>query len=290
MIKYLKGEGYMFRLILIMLSFSVYGKEFSEELLHIQPISWEELQVFQSDSLKSAESLDLSESCPTDLDGIKELEQMKTAFKVILWNHYYWTGFKDKNGLKCLVKHTGFKFNPNQKLGPFFYEILNTQQARTLLSARESIGFNEKGLYIITGNISKHNQAISGKPYKKYGGFENMVTFMSKNPREIPSKKNDKDREYIDANGVRAYKSMSFIEGFESYYNDETLNKLIEKVKSESATKPIDDKYPFQSKDDLRKAIEADLKLLDTDNDESISDKVDFFMQLIKPAPKITWE
>lgn len=199
-----------------------------------------------------------------------------------MFSQYYWTEFKDKNGLKCLVKHTGFNFNPNHKPGPFFYEIPNTQQARTLLSAAESVGHQEKGLNTLRWHTSKHNQTISEKPYTKYGGLLNMNQFRRNNKPDFPYEADYKLR--AKQEGVPNHLIL-----FESQYTKEKLNKLIEKVKAESANTPVDKKYPFQSETDLQQIITADLKLLNKNSNKNTVEQVEFLMQLVIPAQIMIW-
>src|SRR5690606_24515787 len=229
-------------IVMLILTFPVHSKEFNEQHLYIEPITWEELQAFQAGSIQSTESLGLSENCPTDLNGIKQLKQGNTAFKEILWSHYYWTEFENTDGLKCLVKHVGFNFNPNKKFGPIFYEILTSQQAQTLLSAVQSIGFREKGVNVIRHHVGKHNGVITEKPYMKYGGLQSIMEFKNKNKPEVFPNYNENEESYLK------YKNMSKLEVFESYYSNETLNNLIEMAKSEAVNRPKDNRYPFQSK------------------------------------------
>ena len=270
----------MYRLILIMLSFSTFGEDINLQYLSIRPFNWIELQEFQKDHLKTAEELDLSENCPTNLTDMKSFEKSTTAFKVILFYHYYWSEFKTPNGLKCLIKHQGFKFDIKQKQNPFFYVILKTQQAQVLLSATQSFGFREQGINSLMWHIGQHNKAIRNIPFKKYGGHQGMTNFRMKNKPDFPH-----DPDYlIKAEQTGVSKHLIF---FESMYTQEKLNKLIEKAKMESENNPNDLRYPFQSKNDLRQTLEADLKLL---NENNLSERVEFLMNLVQPAPKIVWD
>ena len=260
----------MLKIIVLMLalSFSVYGKEFSEQIIHIQPVSWDELQLLQLDSLKTAKELNLSETCPTELAGFEELEPESTFFKEILWTQYFWTVFKDKSSQKCLVKHDGFDFfskkgtsSPVDVAETPDYEILNTQQARVLLSASESIGFDEKGIESLKRHIHFHNQAVQEAPLQKYGGSVNITQFMWANPRETEYvRKNDESRKVIDEKGVVSYKTVPLLESFESRYSKETLTKLAEQVAVEKEKNKQDSIYPFNSFEDLLKQSRKDTK------------------------------
>jgi len=255
--------------LLLALSFSVNGKEFSEQIIHIQPVSWDELQLLQLDSLKTAEELNLSKKCPTELAGFEQLEPEKTFFKEILWTHYFWTVFKDKTDQKCLVKHDGFDFFskkdssiPDDVTETPEYEILNTQQARVLLSASESIGFDEKGIESLKRHIHYHNQAVQEAKFSKYGGSVRMSQFMMQNPREtIYIPEDDEDRKFVDSNGVISYKTKSLIEVFESKYTQKTLSEFAKKIEEENKLNKQDSIYPFNSFEDLLEQSRIDTKV-----------------------------
>lgn len=248
-------------LIFCQFAFAVESKKFSETIIMIQPVSWEELQLLQLNAMKSAEALNLSEQCPTDLAGFEHLKPLNTVFKEILWTHYFWTEFEAEDGNKCLIKHDNIDFfsdtarsKESNDVKEANYEVLNTQQARVLLSAAESIGFDEKGIQVLKRHISKHNGAINGKPYKKYGGKFIMTQFMEENKPDFPY--NPEYESKAKKLGVNPFLLL-----FESYYTKEKLKTLEDKVKNKLIRNPRQDSEPYESMSELLDAVESDLEL-----------------------------
>jgi len=228
-----------------------YAKDFSEQMIMIKPVSWGELQELHFANTKTLTELSISETCPSELIGFQKLKFGGTFFKEVLWTHYVWTEFVDKSGSKCLIKHEKMDFFSNQGQSADLenYEILSSSQAQIFLSAAERIGFDEKGIEILSYHIGQHNQAIKEKPYLKYGGSLNMGRFMKNNKPEFISEHSSKDKT----------SKTSFLDTFESYYSQETLKILKKGVEKQRLENEEDRIYPFNSFLDLLELTEKGL-------------------------------
>ena len=219
----------------------------SQDYIIPKPVTWSELQLLQLDSLKTSDELGLSENCPQSFDELDDMKVQSTYFKEILWTHYFWTSLSAANGRTCIVKHGTLDFAGDKSTGDF--EILNNLQSRILLSAAESQGFKEKGILNLARNINLHNQAISEKPYLKYGGRAAMIQFLEKNPPEYPEE--IIERNYIDSEGKSVHSVQPFIEYFESRYSDETLSNFSESTQVSQQMFDLKFDYSFDNHKDF---------------------------------------
>ena len=215
----------------LIISFNIIAQEKEDKYIMLKHLSWDELQLYQLDSLKTADELQLAESCPSTLSKLQEnFEKITTQFQHILGTNYTWSIFANNEGSKCLVKHDkvdsitkddGF-VNPNT------YQLLNRTQARILISASQgsSNETKEKERVRRIMEINRHNQKIQNKPYEKYGGVWNLTMYMNNNSPKVP----------ISETVIRYRKSsgklsLKLLEKFENTYSIEQQNELIESVK-----------------------------------------------------------
>lgn len=241
---------------LIFVVSAIHATPFSEQIIIIEPVTWNELQVIQDNSLKSTKELNLSYDCPTELAAFESLQVKSTYFKEILWTPYFWTEFENTDGLTCVIKHETFDFLANQEVlslnqTPQF-EVLNIQQASALLSAAESMGFDEMGVETLKRHVHFHNQAIQDKPFAKYGGLVRMTNFMMQNPQETPTMLS-RDKQFTDLD-----KKIRTLRHFEAQYTKKTLTKLSEKVSEENKLKTSENIYPFNSFEELLNQTKKD--------------------------------
>ncbi|MBL4773571.1 MAG: hypothetical protein JKX98_08230, partial [Alcanivoracaceae bacterium] len=121
-------------LLSLILSFNIFAQD---KYIMLKPLSWDELQLYQLDSLKTIDELELALSCPSTLAELQETHyKANTHFQYILGTNYIWTIFTNSYDLKCLVKHDkiGSITPQNDKsINPNSYQLLNTTQARVLL-------------------------------------------------------------------------------------------------------------------------------------------------------------
>ena len=146
----------------LIISFNIIAQETEDKYIMLKPLSWDELQLYQLDSLLSAEELNLSKNCPTTLRKLHSTyTNINAGFQHILYTNYIWSEFANADGQKCLVKHDKID-SITQKNGgiinPNTYELLNTTQARILLSASQAIGFKKKGFFKQARQANLHNQ------------------------------------------------------------------------------------------------------------------------------------
>ena len=219
-------------LLSLILTFNIFAQETEDKYMMLKPLSWDELQLYQLDSLLSVEELNLSTSCPATLKKLQTThERTGQHFQHILGTNYIWSEYTNKKELKCFVKHVkidSITQKDNEIINPNNYELLNTTQARILKSASQGIGFEEKGLNEKFRQARIHNQKIQDKPYVKYGGLLNVVNYMEKHE---PSFEIDpiylKNRTTVK-NGSVVTKHIPLIQIFEMRYSDEQKQKLIE--------------------------------------------------------------
>ncbi len=103
-----------------------------------EPVSWEELQVIQQDSLLTAQELGLAAVCPKSVTT----QPVGIFFQNILYITYRWEEHQFFGG-KCVVlldmgDASGISFSRTKK-------FLTVNQAQVLLSASRAKGFDEKG-------------------------------------------------------------------------------------------------------------------------------------------------
>lgn len=98
-----------------------------------EPVSWEELQEIQSDSLLSPEVLGLSYECPDHF----YVKPNAHVYRNILFTRYHWEEYVIDSG-KCIVLI-------DKVDNKYFRNVLFVHEAQALLSASEGVGFDEKG-------------------------------------------------------------------------------------------------------------------------------------------------
>lgn len=204
-----------------------------KKYIAFKPLSWDELQLYQMDSLLTAEELKLSKHCPTTLKKLQATyRNINAGFQHILGTNYIWSEYENNDGTKCLVKHKKIDTitpKDGKVINPNHYELLNTQQARILLSASRAIGFNEKGLNEKFKQARMHNQKIKNKPYEKYGGIHNLVQYMrTHKPTFQLDKELVQSLKHKDGNGT---KQLPLYQTFELKYSSEQIQELIDQVK-----------------------------------------------------------
>jgi len=219
----------------LILSFNIFAQD---KYIMLKPLSWDELQLYQLDSLKTRDELKLAKSCPSTLSKLlKTYNKTATHFQHILGTNYTWSTFTNSENLKCLVKHDeidSITQKGNEIINPNNYKILNNIQAQTLMSA--SLGIMDKDKEKLRNNqIAKAmriNREVREKPYKKYGGLDNLLSYMKENP---PSYSIDKrlleNRKTVSESGSNTVKLFSPLEIFEMRYSQEQRLQLAEEVK-----------------------------------------------------------
>lgn len=206
-----------------------------QKYIAFKPLSWDELQLYQMDSLLTAEELKLSKHCPTTLKKLQATyRNINAGFQHILGTNYIWSEYENNDGTKCLVKHKKIDTitpKDGKIINPNHYELLNTQQARILLSASRAIGFNEKGLNEKFKQARMHNQKIKNKPYEKYGGIHRLSQYMDNHKQSYQLDKGlVKSLKHKDGNGTR---QLPLYQLFEMTYSQDQIRELIEMVKKE---------------------------------------------------------
>jgi len=225
----------------LILSFNIFAQETEDKYIMFKPLSWDELQLYQLNSLLSVEELQLSKHCPTTLRKLQStFTNINAGFQHILGTNYIWSTFANVDGEKCLVKHEKIdSITPKEDkvINPNHYELLNTQQARILLSASRGIGFDDKGLKEKFKQARMHNQKIKNKPYEKYGGIHRLSQYMDnhKNAYQL-DKKLIKSLKHKDGNGT---KQLPLYQLFEMTYSKDQIDELIDMVKNEQTKKKI---------------------------------------------------
>ncbi len=214
----------------------------NDKYIMLKPLSWDELQLYQLDNLKTSEELKLAQTCPSTLSKIqKELTKKRTVWHYIYGNLYIWTEYSNQFGNTCVVKHKKVDSiikKENKKINPNEYEILSLTQARVLLSSSRGGGNPNKELARKQriAEANRINQSIQSVPYEKYGGIENLFNYMAKNkPNCITQKVNLIPRTYVTEYGSHTGKLNSPIEHFENKYCESQINELIESVKKTKA-------------------------------------------------------
>ena len=223
---------YVILLITLLLSFTILAQE---KYIMLKRLSWDELQLYQLDSLLTEEELNLQKTCPTTLKKLQETyEKTGAHFQHILGTNYIWSEYTNTKGLRCFVKHKNIdSITPkdNEIINPNHYELLNTTQARVLKSASQGAGFKEKDLYAHAKEIRLYNQQISEKDYEKYGGKQEILNYMEAHqPTSKINPKLLKNRTTIE-NGTVITKHLKLIQIFELRYSEEQKNELINIVK-----------------------------------------------------------
>jgi hypothetical protein len=228
-----------FLLILIINSLIVSAQSPDNTYILMKPLSWDELQLYQLDSLLTTKELHLSPHCPTTLNKLQDTyKKTSTHMQYILGTNYIWSEFSNDQGLKCLVKHDKIdSITPNNSVenNPNVYELLNVLQARILLSASIGGGNSEKELARTKRimELNRINQAIQEKPYEKYGGIKNLTLYMMNNkPEGLNTKKALVQKVYRNEDGkITGAELFSRLEIFENEYSKEQQDELIESVK-----------------------------------------------------------
>jgi len=193
------------------------------KIIKYEPVTWYELQLHELDGLKTAIELNLAESCPPTLEKLQQTySETTTQFQYLFGTNYIWSVFTNNDGFKCLVKHDAtdsFTPNKNQAANPDTYELLNTTQSRILINASLGIIDKEKEdeREAVIAQKIRINKELSAKPYKKYGGLENILIYMRDHPPSYPVDNNKKPN--------------SAFEYFEIRYSQKQKYELIESVK-----------------------------------------------------------
>ena len=214
----------------LILAFNVFAQD---KYIMLKPVSWDELQLYQLDSLKTTDELELAKSCPSSLAVLEETHHRAgTHFQHILGTNYNWSVFTDIYGLKCIVKHDKIdSIDPqdNKSMNPNSYQLLNTTQARVLISASQGVFDKDKEAERVKRimEINRINQKIQNEPYEKYGGVWNLMMYMNNNTSKV-SIQEDYRPESRKVSGVP---SLKLLERFENSYSKEQQNELIESVK-----------------------------------------------------------
>ena len=219
-------------LLSLILTFNIFAQETEDKYIMFKPLSWDELQLYQLDSLKTVEELKLAYVCPSTLKKLQAThERTGQHFQHILGIMYIWSEYTNAEKLKCFVKHNEISTitpKENKIINPNHYELLNVTQARILKSASQGVGFKEKGLHEKARQVRLHNQKIQNKPYEKYGGFQNLMKYMDTHERTYQL-----DKELLKSlktvpNGT---KQLPPYQLFELTYSEEQQQELIEIVK-----------------------------------------------------------
>ncbi len=250
-------------LIAVMCLSTAHSKGFDEQFIMLKPVSWDELQLLSLDEMRLSEDFNLSKVCPKELSQFEQLERLNTHFKEIFWSQYYWTTFENSDGSICVVKHEDIGFFSHKKQGSAAvvsnYEILTEDQTKILLNAVKLLSLNDEALSALKRHIHFHNQAVQEAPFMKYGGSVKMTQFMMNNPRETMNYPGDDEgRKFVDANGIEAYRTLGFLQVFESKYKTATLERLKRDVAEENRLTTEVRRYPFDSFSDLLNEVLKD--------------------------------
>jgi hypothetical protein len=207
-----------------------------EKYITMKAVSWDELQLNQLDSLLSSEELNLSARCPSSLTKlVSSYEKSSTQIQHILGTNYIWTEFINNSGKKCLVKQNKIdSISPedNSEIDPNSYQILDNTQSRVLISASKGVNFKEKGYFENVRIANQYNENIAKKEYMKYGGINNLVSFMQKNKAVKKLDKNLIRGRIRHENGAVIKKTIPIHTIFENTYSQEQIQQLIEEVKA----------------------------------------------------------
>ena len=225
-------------LLSLIISFNIIAQD---KYIMLKPLSWDELQLYQLDSLLSAEELKLSLNCPSTLRKLQATyERTGQHFHHILGIMYIWSEYTNSQELKCFVKHEkvdSITQKDNKIINPNEYELLTTTQARILKSASKGIGFKEKGLFKQAKQMNEHNQKIQNKLFEKYGGINNLSNYMLEHePTYILDKDFMKSRKTIK-NGAVISKKIPLNELFEMTYSQAQQQELIDLTKKRKKLK-----------------------------------------------------
>ena len=222
-------------------------EESQNKYISMKPLSWDELQLYQMDSLLSAEELHLSKHCPTTLKKLQETyDSAEQHMQHILGVNYVWSELSNAEELKCFVIHKDFgtiESEEDKIINPNHYELLNVTQARILKSASKSIGFKEKGHDELFRVASQHNQRVKNIPYEKYGGMTNVLNYMTNNkPAYQLDKEYNKSLRTVK-NGVVTSRKIPSYQLFEMTYSEEQKQELINQAKQQAEEKKKSNKY-----------------------------------------------
>ena len=222
-------------LLSLILTFNIFAQETEDKYMMLKPLSWDELQLYQLDSLLSVEELNLSTSCPATLRKLQATHELiGQHLQHILGTNYIWSEYTDQKGLKCFVKHDkvdSITLIVNKVFNPNHFELLDVTQARILKSASKSIGFKEKGIFEQARQANQHNQKLQNKPYEKYGGIGNLSDYMVNNEPAYELDEKYKKNRNIDENGSVTKELMPLYKLFELTYSINQQNKLVEEIK-----------------------------------------------------------
>ena len=227
----------------LILSFGIVAQEKEDKYITFKPVTWDELQLYQLDSMLSTEELNLSQTCPRTLKKLKESHtKLNSGMQNILFTHYFWTEYIDLNEKKCLVKHdriNSINQKNNEIVNPNTYELLNVNQARVLLSASRGIGFNEKGYDQKIIDVNRHNQKLNERGYEKYGGKISLINYMEKNKPAYKVDKSLLESLTTIEDGTVTTTKIPLIELFEMRYSVTQKLELIELTKKNNEKKTM---------------------------------------------------
>ncbi|VAW45620.1 hypothetical protein MNBD_GAMMA03-357 [hydrothermal vent metagenome] len=227
-------------LLTIVLSLNLSAQE---KYIMLKPLTWDELQLYQLDSLKTVKELKLATVCPSTLKKLQNsFERIGTHFQHILGTNYTWTEYTNAKGLKCIVKHDKIDSiiqDDTEIINPNDYELLNTVQARVLKSASKGTGFKEKGLNEKFRQTNLNNQRITMKAYEEYGGIHFLSNYMDNHKASYKL-----DKELVKSlktikNKTVTSRTIPLYKIFEMTYSHEQQQELKELVKSRDSKKKI---------------------------------------------------
>jgi hypothetical protein len=224
------------------MTLNVFAQSTDDKYIMMKPLSWDELQLYQLDSLLTTKELHLSPHCPTTLNKLQDTyNKTSTHMQYILGTNYIWSEFSNDQGLKCLVKHDKIdSITPNNSVesNPNAFVLLNTLQARILTSASLGIGDKKKERSKKMMEANKHNQKLRDKKYEKYGGLENLIKFIRENKLDYPTDPVFlKNRRTYSSTGSVTLKSIPLIDIFEIGYSDESKAKFFQLLKKKPNSK-----------------------------------------------------
>jgi heat shock protein HslJ len=242
--------------------------------IEFKPMTWEELQVFQLDSLLTLKQHHLNSNCPGSLKDLNNnYSKDFTFFEDILGTNYIWTEFLNDKKQKCIVKHHIMVTLDNPIPNQNDYQILSKLQAQILLSASYGNGFESKGvshesMRIEASEIFKKNNETSIEHYKMYGGIDEMIDYSQSNEPENKIKSMIeiyKDQLFYDQTSgpLRSYSTeVLMIMYFEKAYSKKQKQQLINRVKNRVYTKSnlrlLDKEWvliAYQENDEVKKEV-----------------------------------
>jgi len=232
------------KILLLMCSILSTSLFAQEKYIMLKPLTWDELQLYQLDNLKTVNELKLASVCPSTLKKLQSsFEKIGTHFQHILGTNYTWTEYANTKGLKCIVKHEkidSITQQDDKTINPNSYKLLDIIQARVLISASLGVGIKEKDISKKMMEANRINQKIQAIPYEKYGGLENLMKYMEENKPSYPIEyRHLKNRNYKTTLGSNGAKLLPPYKLFELTYSQEQRSKLIEIVKKKKTINPL---------------------------------------------------